>query len=214
VKLVPAEERIVFTQEEQAAIVQWCLKQDDHLAAIVLAQLHSGMMFTELARMLDDYDNNVVLEGSIPYLLVKEDTKKEDRKRIIPIVMGLELLQRNLQQGLIWLNETTDSNHSHTVQNRLRRVTNNPDATAHCLRHTWNTMASAADIDLIHRALIGGWKAVGKSEKFSRRMLTYGQSGLQSSEILKALQKSQRKVFKHLLHLEVTTVSNVVQLKR
>jgi integrase len=214
VKIIPAEERIVFTQEEQAAIVQWCLKQDDHLAAIVLAQLHSGMMFTELARMLDDYDKNVVLEGSIPYLLVKEDTKKEDRKRIIPIVMGLELLQRNLKQGLIWLNETTDSNHSHTIQNRLRRVTNNPDATAHCLRHTWNTMASAADIDLIHRALIGGWKAVGKSEKFSRRMLTYGQSGLQSSEILKALKKSQRKVFKHLLHLEMKTSTNVVQLMR
>jgi hypothetical protein len=218
VKTVPAEERPVFTQEEQASIVQWCLSADNSndgfLAAIVLAQLHSGLMFTELARMLADYDNSVVLDGSIPYLLVKEKTKKEARKRIIPIVVGLELLQRHLKEGMAWLNSTTDSNHTHVVQHRLRGATGNPEATAHSLRHTWNTMASAADIDLIHRALIGGWQAVGKNEKFSRRMLSYGQSGLQSSEILKALQKSQQRVFKHLLTLEATPVSNVVRLHR
>ena len=218
VNTVPAEERIVFTQEEQAAIVQWCLKadnsEDDFLAAIVLAQLHGGLMFTELARMLPDYDNSVVMSGNIPYLLVKEVTKKETRKRAIPIVVGVDLLQRHLKEGLKWLNSTTDSNHSHIIQHRLRGATGNPEATAHCLRHTWNTMASAADIDLIHRALIGGWKAVGKNEKFSKRMLSYGQRGLQSSEILKALQKSQRRVFKHLLPLEAPMVSNVVQLKR
>lgn len=218
VKTVPAEERPVFTQEEQATIVQWCLSADNSndglLAAIVLAQLHSGLMFTELARMLADYDNSVVLDGSIPYLLVKEKTKKEARKRIIPIVVGLELLQRHLKEGMAWLNSTTDSNHTHLVQHRLRGATGNPEATAHSLRHTWNTMASAADIDLIHRALIGGWQAVGKNEKFSRRMLSYGQSGLQSSEILKALQKSQQRVFKHLLTLEATPVSNVVRLHR
>ena len=221
VKTVPAEERPVFTQEEQASIVQWCLSanntSDGYLAAIVLAQLHSGLMFTELARMLPDFNNSVVLDGSIPYLLVKEETKKEARKRIIPIVVGHELLQRHLQEGMAWLNSTTDSNHTHLVQHRLRGATGNPEATAHSLRHTWNTMASAADIDLIHRALIGGWQAVGKTEKFSRRMLSYGQSGLQSSEILKALQKSQRKVFKHLMPLETdmptTPASNVIKLQ-
>jgi hypothetical protein len=218
VKTVPAEERPVFTQEEQASIVQWCLSanntSDGYLAAIVLAQLHSGLMFTELARMLPDYDNSVVLDGSIPYLLVKEKTKKEARKRIIPIVVGLELLQRHLQEGITWLERTTDSNHTHVVQHRLQGATGNPEATAHSLRHTWNTMATTADIDVIHRALIGGWQAVGKNEKFSRRMLSYGQSGLQSSEILKALQKSQRKVFKHLFHLEIAPSTNVIQLKR
>lgn len=221
VKTAPAEERIVFTQEEQAAIVQWCLKADNSddafLAAIILAQLHSGLMFTELARMLKDYDNSVVLDGGIPYLLVKEETKKEARKRVIPIVLGRELLQKNLQKGLQWLNDTRDSNHSHLIRHRLKHATSNPEAKAHCLRHTWNTMASAADIDLIHRALIGGWSAVGKEEKFSKRMLNYGQSGLQSSEILKALQKSQRKVFKHLMPLETdmptTPASNVIQLQ-
>jgi len=203
----PADEREILTDEEQEALVLWCLKTDDKFAAILLAQLHAGLMATEVKRLGEDYEESVVLEGPRPYLLIKEATKKEARKRLVPLVLGLGVIQRHLAEGVKWLGETTESNHSHTLQNRLLKATGNPRITAHCLRHTWNANASAMNVSVLHRALIGGWSAVGKDAHFSKHMLRYGRSGLQRTKIVQAMADSQRLVFKHLLHLDPHSTS-------
>ena len=208
----PIAEREVLTDEEQIALVKWCLATNDKFAAILLAQLHAGLMATEVLRLAHDPEESMVFEGSLPYLLIKEATKKETRKRLVPLVLGVDVMRENLAKGVAWLNSTTESNHSHTLKKRLLKATSNPRITAHCLRHTWNNNASAMDISVLHRALIGGWAATGKDSQFSPHMLKYGRSGLQRTKTVQALADSQRQVFAHLLHIEPPAKGNVINI--
>lgn len=198
----PAAEREVLTDEEQEALVRWCLKTNDKFSAILLAQFHSGLMATEVKRLGEDPEENIVLDGSTPYLLIKHTTKKEQRKRIVPLVLGLGVIQRHLGEGIQWLNSSTESNHSHILKSKLYSATGNPRVTAHCLRHTWNCNATGMDVNLIHRALIAGWASAGRDAAFTQEMLRYGRTGLQRVKIVQALADTQRKIFAHLLHLE------------
>ena len=195
-------ERGVLTDEEQVALVRSCLQANDKIAAILLAQFHAGLMATEVLRLNFDFERSVILDGALPYLLIKEVTKAEDRKRLVPLVIGLDVIRQNLPEALVWLSSVTESAHSHALKKRLVKATGNPRLTAHCLRHTWNSNATAAGIDFMHRVLIGGWNAGGKESAASRESRNYGKASLQRSRNVQALYNSQLKVFDHLLHLE------------
>jgi len=159
-------------------------------------------MATEVLRLNFDFERSVILDGALPYLLIKEVTKAEDRKRLVPLVIGLDVIRQNLPEALVWLSSVTESAHSHALKKRLVKATGNPRLTAHCLRHTWNSNATAAGIDFMHRVLIGGWNAGGKESAASRESRNYGKASLQRSRNVQALYSSQLKVFDHLLHLE------------
>ena len=207
-------ERETLIDEEQEALVAWCLKTNDKFAAILLAQLHGGLMASEILRMGEDTERSLILEGSTPYLLIKEKVKDAERIRLIPLVVGLDVMRQNLAEGITWLSSCSESNHSKILKNKLLAATGNPRLTAHCLRHTWNSNASAAGIDLLHRALIGGWAASGKDSMFSKRMTRYGAKGLQRSKVVIALAESQSRVLEHLLAIEPPVPSNVVSINR
>ncbi len=212
----PAKEKDPLTEEEQEAFVASCLRQHDPKAAVLLAMLHGGMMPTEVERLAEDFENSVVLAGDIPYLAIKEKTKTgSPRRRLIPIVLGVELLTEHLREGVHWLNSNIDpSTPSQTLSKRIRTATGNPTLSTHCLRHTWRTMADMAEIPVTHQAYIGGWAHAHKKAKFSDVMLRYGAKGLQRNKLVKAIQSSQQQIFAHLAHLEDTQPSNVVQLRR
>jgi len=212
----PAKEKDPLTEEEQEAFVASCLRKNDPKAAVLLAMLHGGMMPTEVLRLGEDFENSVVLTGDIPYLAIKEKTKTgSPRRRLIPIVLGVELLTEHLREGVQWLNSDIDpSTPSQTLSKRIRTATGNPTLSTHCLRHTWRTMADMAEIDVTHQAYIGGWAHAHKKAKFSDVMLRYGAKGLQRNKLVKSIQSSQQQIFAHLMHLEATQPSNVVKLRR
>ena len=126
-------------------------------------------MPTEVMRLGEDYQNSVVLTGDIPYIAIKEKTKTgSPRRRLIPIVLGVELLTEHLREGVQWLNSNIDpSTPSQTLSKRIRAATGNPALSTHCLRHTWRTMADMAEINVTHQAYIGGWAHAHKKAKFS-----------------------------------------------
>lgn len=164
--------------------------------------------------MGEDADQSLVFDGATPFLLIKEKVKDAERERLIPLVIGLDVMRQNLAEGITWLSGCSESNHSRILKSKLLAATGNPRLTAHCLRHTWNSNASAAGIDLVHRALIGGWAASGKDTMFSKRMTSYGARGLQRSAVVAALAASQSRVLEHLLAIEPPVPSNVVSINR
>ena len=212
----PAQEKDPLTEEEQEAFVASCLRKNDPKAAVLLAMLHGGMMPTEVERLAEDFENSVVLTGDIPYLAIKEKTKTgSPRRRLIPIVLGVELLTQHLLEGVQWLNSNIDpSTPSQTLSKRIRSATGNESLSTHCLRHTWRTMADMAEIHVTHQAYIGGWSNAHKRAKFSDVMLKYGSKGLQRSKLVESIQRSQQQIFAHLMHLEDTQPSSVVKLRR
>jgi integrase len=192
-------------------------KGNDAKAAVLLTMFQGGMMPTEIKRLAIDLDNSVVLNGPIPYLTLKEETKTGDaRRRLVPIVLGLELIQDHLIEGIEWLNSGIDpSTPSNTLSKRIRVDTGNPALSTHCLRHTWELLCNMEDISITHQAYIGGWSSADKRAKFSKQMLRYGAKGLQRSKMILALQNDQKKIFQHLMHLgDATKKNNVVVIRQ
>jgi hypothetical protein len=106
---------------------------------------------------------------------------------------------------------------SATINKRLQRWTGDERYTLYWLRHTWNDWASAAQIDVLSQAFIGGWSVAEREGRFSKRLTHYGAEGLEGDERLLALAQAQRKVMQRLIDAEAVLLgaqSNVVQLKR
>ena len=189
----------VLTLQEQRDLIDCCLnspKQDyrhRRSAAAILVMLQGGCMTSEISRLLHGED--VALGASIPHILIKNDTKTDDRKRVIPIVLGLEYIQQNLDLSTRWLASVEDS--SAVIKKFLTRATGNNALTGHCLRHTFRANAQNNGANLGAVAAIGGWS--GDKTGISDIMLGYGAEGLSSGEGLKGLLRESKVIHKHLL---------------
>lgn len=189
--------RQVLTQEEQRKVVKHCLgNPHDPVAACILLQLQGAMMPTEVQRLTED---DMALDAIIPHIVVSGATKTAARKRIIPIVIGLDSIIEGLTSSIDWLRRTTESNHSHKIKTFLQASTGNDKLTGHCLRHTFraNCIAHGADTNSV--AAIAGWS--GSQLGISTEMLSYGAEGLANSSVLRGLQRETLKIHRHLIHL-------------
>ena len=211
VSVTPPEEREVLIPQEWEAVLAGCHDNPGHISAAIVAGLH-GLIPSEVGR-LDAED--MMLNESVPYLRLFEG-KTGQRRRIIPIVVGLGLLREHLLSAQQWIRKLTEEGPSATIKKRMRKWTGNPKLSHYCMRHTWNDRASAAQIDLLTQAHIGGWSAANKGTSFSPHMLKYGASGLEGDERLLALAQAQRKVMQRLIDAEAALLgqeSNVVPLR-
>jgi integrase len=211
VSVTPPEEREVLMPQEWEAVLAGCHDNPGHISATIVAGLH-GLIPSEVGR-LDAED--MMLHESVPYLRLFEG-KTGQRRRIIPIVVGLDLLREHLLSAQQWVRELTDEGPSASIKKRMRKWTGNPKLSIYCCRHTWNDRASAAQIDLLTQAHIGGWSAANKGMSFSPHMLKYGASGLEGDDRLLVLAQAQRKVMRRLIDAESVLLgkaSNVVPLR-
>lgn len=211
VSVTPPEEREVLMPQEWEAVLAGCHDNPGHISAAIVAGLH-GLIPSEVGR-LDAED--MMLHESVPYLRLFEG-KTGQRRRIIPIVVGLDLLREHLLSAQQWVRALTDEGPSASIKKRMRKWTGNPKLSIYCCRHTWNDRASAAQIDLLTQAHIGGWSAANKGTSFSPHMLKYGSSGLEGDERLLGLAQAQRKVMQRLIDAESALLgkaSNVVPLR-
>ncbi len=188
--------RKVLTQEEQRMLVDYCLKHaESPVASCVLIELQGATMASEVCRLKE---SDIALCSSVPHIVISGDTKTSSRKRIIPIVIGLEFIQSNIESAIDWLQNTTESAHSHAIKKLLIKATGKDSLTAHCLRHTFRANCIANGADTNATAAIAGWK--GSSLGISSEMLNYGAEGLSNSEVLQGLQRESIKIHKHLLN--------------
>lgn len=197
VSVTPPEEREVLLPQEWEAVLAGCHDNPGHISATIIAGLH-GLIPSEVGR-LDAED--MMLNESVPYLRLFEG-KTGQRRRIIPIVVGLDLLREHLLSAQQWIRKLTEEGPSATIKKRMRKWTGNPKLSHYCMRHTWNDRASAAQIDLLTQAHIGGWSAANKGTSFSPHMLKYGATGLEGDERLLGLAQAQRKVMQRLIDAE------------
>ena len=203
-------ERGVLMPKEMELVLQHCLEKPDAVSAAIIAHMHS-MIPTEVGRLEPD---DILLNGTHPYLRVLTG-KTALRRRIVPIVVGLEVMRESLPAAVAWIRSRKEP--SATINKRLQRWTGDERYTLYWLRHTWNDWASAAQIDVLSQAFIGGWSVAEREGRFSKRLTHYGASGLEGDERLLGLAQAQRKVMQRLIDAEAVLLgqeSNVVQLKR
>ena len=203
----PDEKRPLMKQEQQR-LIEYCLspnlpKEEKVVACISMLELQGGMMQSEIKTL---EEKNIQLEEKYPYIMVTKG-KTKYRRRLIPIILGLDFIKETLKETQDWLKSVTESAVSKRMADFIRKVIQTNDLSAHCLRHTLRHNADINNVPLGEVASIGGWS--GGSIGVSEHMLKYGAKGIDYEERVEKIAHSSLKVHKHLLSV---TGDNVVRL--
>lgn len=188
--------REVLSTEEQVKLLRYALSpapRDGKICAFVVLGFLCGVIPTEVKRLAK---KDVHLAVAYPYVTFLNKAKSEYRRRVVPVVMGLSVMNEYLFGAINWVNETTPSNISACVKRLLRSVTGNDELTIYSLRHTFKMNATQANVSVSALNAIGGWSGgyVG-----SREMLAYGSAALESTEHLKFLFDESSKIQARLI---------------
>ena len=163
-------------------------------ATLILLYLQGGMMSSEVKRLLPD---DISFGSQTPYLVIRNETKTNARKRIVPIVVGLEIIKPYLPLAIEWLNIVTESSPSDAIKKLLRKITKNNILTGHCLRHTFKANAFDAGANTMVISAIAGWSEAQRS--MSEHLLDYGSEALSSNKTVKMLFEQNKLINKHLI---------------
>ena len=205
--------RLPLEPSEQIALINEIFRQnssiDPKYGVALLLCLQGGMMVSEIERIEPD---DIGLDSDLPHIKVANKTKRDARKRIIPIVLGLDLIREHLESTILWLRQTTESTPSATLKKILRRVTSNSIVVTHGLRHTFKINAQEAGVSILSIASIAGWS---DSERgVSKHLLRYGSEGISQSKIMRTLYDASLKIHEHLIPLQKASETNVVAFRK
>jgi len=190
--------KTVMDLEQQRQLISKCLLatgSDAPVAACIVLMLQGAMMTSEVGRL--DSEVDVALDGTVPFVLIRNETKTNDRQRLVPLVLGVEYLKEHLNDAISWIRRTTDSTHSSRVKKLMRKFTGDLSLTGHVCRHTFRSNCEAAGVPSTVTAAIGGWS--GASLGLSDNMLGYGTEGLTSAAVVQQLYSFSKDIHKHLL---------------
>ena len=213
IKPTPVNARSPLEPQQQIELVRAILdpagKIKPMYGVTLLLYLQAGMMVSEIKRLRPE---DIALDADIPHLKIVNDTKTDDRKRIVPIVLGLELIRSNIDDTIKWLQGCTESAPSATLKKIMRRTIDSPQTSPHCLRHSFKINGQRAGVSLLTIASIAGWS--DEQRKASRHLLNYGSTAISQSEIVQALYQDSLKIHQHLIDIEYGSQSNVVSINR
>jgi len=178
------------------------------LRLLYLLLCQSSVILSEVFRAKPE-DFRTSSEG-VGYLLIKEQTKTESRKRPVPIVVGTELMEELIA-------ETKDDELMFSSLGRLKdpnkRVNKplksiNPELTSYSFRHGWLDRAFNNDIPEEFQDRVGGWGASNKTAKRG-----YAKNADITDDRLKQYEKYQNRINKELLRF-ASEKTNVVYIGR
>ena len=218
IKADPPKQKTVLSDAELVSLVTTCLAdtKTPEVSAAIVFMVQSGAMVSEIARL--DADEVVAdLHAAIPQVAIGKSqdvkVKVEQRRRVVPIVFGKEYLRQHLPKAIKHCSDTTESNMSKRISNKMRSATGNRTLSAHCLRHTLKALSDSVDANQSHVAAIGGWS--GGSSVISAAMQQYGAAGLSSSKGFKAVHDTSRKILACVLDvLEAERGDNIINMNR
>jgi integrase len=213
IKDTPASERDPLEPDEQKALVKAILGVHSPIkpkyGVALLLCLQGGMMTSEIGRIVP---GDLGLDEDVPHLKIVNVTKEGARKRIVPIVLGLDLIKENIEDTIQWISSTTDSAPSATLKKIMRRTLGSDTTSPHCLRHSFRINAQDAGVSILTIASIAGWS---ESERgVSKHLMRYGSSGISQSKMVQNLYQESLKIHQHLIGVEALDGSNVVVFKR
>jgi integrase len=215
IKKTPVQSRNPLEPQQQIELVSAILSTNSTInpkyGVAMLLYLQGGMMTSEIKRLRD---GDIALDADIPHLKIINETKTDDRKRIVPIVLGLGLIKDNLDETIKWLQGCTESAPSATLKKIMRRTINSAKTSPHCLRHSFKINGQNAGVSLLTIASIAGWS--DEQRKASKHLLSYGSKGISQSAVVQTLYQESLKIHKHLIDIDFThqSVSNVIRLHR
>ena len=186
--------KVPLTHTQQHNLLDVCLADDDATSAMLLAMLQGGMMPSEIAR-LDPTLLADTLALDEPFLVVNADTKTKARKRVVPIVVGVELIRLRLPEAVARSANAKDPAASTNKRLKARSEQLGVSITGHALRHTFRTNCLSAGVDGTITMSIGGWSG----SIVNPIMLDYGAEGLAQSEVVKRLREASTQIHQHLL---------------
>ena len=214
IKQTVSKTRHPLEPKDQIALVTAMLRPDSKVnpkySCAMLLYLQGGMMTSEIGRLLPE---DIALDAEIPHIKIVNETKNKDRLRIIPIVLGRELIKENITECIKWINRSTESTPSGTLKKIMRRVVDSPSTSAHCLRHTFKVNGQAAGVSVLTLASIAGW--ADRERRVSEHLLSYGAEGVSQSPIMQGLYEDSQKIHKHLIDIELAASGrNVLAFER
>ena len=186
----------------QLELIKAVLTQDNikpMYGVAILLCLQGGMMVSEISRLRPE---DIALDAVIPHLKIFNGTKNDDRERIVPVVLGLELIKAHLSKTIKWIAGSTESTPSATLKKIMRRTIDAPDTSPHCLRHTLKINAQNAGVSVLTLASIAGW--ADPQRKVSKHLLNYGSTGISQDAMVIKLRDDSRIIHQELIALEAS----------
>ena len=202
IKRTEANHRHPLEPNYQLELIKAVLTEDGikpMYGVALLLCLQGGMMVSEIKQLLP---KDIALDAVLPHLVIRNKTKNKKRKRIVPIVLGLELIKAHLSETIAWLVRTTESAPSATLKKIMRRTIDAPDTSPHCLRHTLKINAQNAGVSVLTLASIAGW--ADPQRKVSKHLLNYGSTGISQDAMVIKLRDDSRIIHQELIALEAS----------
>ena len=169
----------------------------------LLLCLQGGMMTSEIGRLRPE---DCALDAVVPHLKIVNETKNDDRQRIVPIVFGLDIIKVHLAETIKWIANSTESTPSATLKKIMRRTIDAPDTSAHCLRHTLKVLGQNSGVSVLTLASIAGW--ADPQRRVSKHLLNYGSTGISQSPVMLKLRDDSRVMHIELIELEQSLKSS------
>lgn len=191
-------EKSVLSKEEQKLLVKYCLNPERgraHQAAILLLALQGGCSASEIARLPEKH---IHLHSETPFIAIFTKRKTVHRKRVVPVVLGSNVIRENIEEARKWMQSTTESNWSAVLKDLLRRITKNEALSAYSCRHTFRLNARLSNVSVVAINDIGGWSG---QRDMSKQMLQYGSSALEGSDSVRHLYEQSAVIHRHLLDI-------------
>ena len=154
-------------------------------------------MVSEISRLRPE---DIALDAVVPHLKIVNETKNDDRKRIVPVVLGLELIKEHLGSTIAWLAGSTESTPSATLKKIMRRTIDSPKTSVHCLRHTLKVNGQNSGVSVLTLASIAGW--ADPQRRVSKHLLNYGSTGISKDATIIKLRDDSMIIHNELIALE------------
>ena len=216
---VPRETKPVqgrnLTDDELRLFFSTCLTKPDEKWTALLLAAHAGLGMREIMRLRIDED--VFLDAKYPHIIFRggdeEKAKVDSRLRVVPIVIGLDVIKEWLPETIKWMNSVDLKSPTSTLNKRLRALLGKEvTVKSHMLRHTWLRLSRRARISEDNKHAIAGWEHGDTNNTVMERV--YDRHGYRDDpELLAQLYDDQKEIFSRFI-MDVRSIDNVIELKR
>lgn len=211
----PVQGRALSKDETRLCLNTWIYLKPDPKNTAMLVMIHAGLGCRELRRLRVDKD--LYLDAKYPHIIFRggdrRQAKTEARPRVVPIVVGLEVIKEYLPETIAWMNTIDENSASVTLNKRLRAlIAEEKEVKTHMFRHTWLRMARRSRITEDNKHAIAGWERGDSNNTVMERV--YDRHGYRDDiELLAQLYVDQQEIFSEFIP-DVAAVNNVVPLQR
>jgi integrase len=211
----PLQGRVLSDDELRVCFNQWIYKQPDPKNTAMLLMMHAGLGCRELQRLRVEKD--VFLDAKYPHVIFRGGdvniTKTPARPRVVPVVLGLEVIKEHLPATIAWMNSIDENSPSTTLNKRLRSLLGfEVHLKSHGFRHTWLRMSRRIRISEDNKHAIAGWEKGDTNNTVMERV--YDIHGYKDDpELLAQLYEDQTEIFSRFI-VDASTLDNVIQLQR